>query len=247
MDPLNKAARLAGAIYLTMVVTGPFSLIYVPTKLIVRGNASATAQNIAAHEMLFRAGMIADLFGAIIFILLGFALYRLLSRVSHSWSLLMLAFVLVSAAVGFVNEVNSIAALTLFRGSEFLDVFDQPQREALALLFLRLHGQGNIMNEIFWGIWLFPFSLLVYRSGFLPRWIGIWLIANGFAWVTLSLIGLLSPDYYSPAFRYAQPFLFGEIAIMLCLLIRGAKMPDGWIDHTLSTSQSPHKLSFRLL
>src|SRR5712691_3746474 len=131
---------------------------------------------------------------------------------------------LVSAAVGFMNVLNEIAALSLFRGADFLAVFEKPQRDALALLFLRLHGQGNVINEIFWGLWLFPFGVLVMRSRFLPRILGVWLILNGFAYVVLSFTGLLLPQYQDVAFRIAFPILLGELAITLWLLIKGAKV-----------------------
>jgi len=225
MHPTKKAAHIAGAVYLLLVLTAPFSLLYVPGKLIVRGNATATANNILTHETLFRLGIVADLFGSVIFICLGIALYRLLSIVNKTWARLMVALVLVSAAVGFVNVLNNIAALTLFRGGEFLTVIDKPQRDALAYLFLRLQNQGIFMNEIFWGLWLFPFGLLVYRSGFLPRFLGVWLMLNCFAYVILSLIALLFPPYYDTAFMIAQPVLFGELVIMLWLLVKGAKVP----------------------
>src|SRR3954468_10549299 len=101
MDHLNKAARQAGAAYLSLALFGPFSLIYVPTKLIVRGNAAATANNILTHETLFRLAIVADLFSCVLFICAGMALYRLLNGVNRMWALLMLSFVLVSAAVGF--------------------------------------------------------------------------------------------------------------------------------------------------
>ena len=225
MHSTDKAACIAGAVYLSLILTGPFSLIYIPSKLIVRGNATATASNILTHETLFRLGIVADLFGSVIFICLGVALYRLLSSVNKTWARLMLGLVLVSAAVGFVNVLNNIAALTLFGGANFLSVFDKSQRDALAYLFIRLHSQGNIINEIFWGLWLFPFGLLVYRSGFLPRFLGIWLMLACFGWLVLSLIALLFPPYYETAFRFAQPVMFAELAIMLWLLIKGAKVP----------------------
>src|SRR5262245_51220906 len=225
MHSLKKTTRIAGAIYLSMVITGPFSLIYVPSKLIVRGNAGATANNILAHETMFRLGILADLVGSVIFICLAVALYRLLRGVNKTWAGLMVAFVLVSSAVGFLNTLNNIAALTLFRGADFLAVFDKPQREALAMLFLRLHSQGIFINEIFWGVWLFPFGLLVFRSGFLPRFIGAWLMINCFGYVALSVIALFFPTYYSAAFEFGQPILFGELAIMLWLLIKGARVP----------------------
>ena len=226
MHPVKKAARIAGAIYASMVVTGPFSLIYVPSKLIVRDNAAATAENVLAHETMFRLSIMADLVGQVIFICLAIALYRLLSGVNKTWAGLMVAFVLVSAAVGFVNTLNDIAALTLFRGADFLTVFDKPQRDALGMLFIRLHSQGIFIDEMFWGLWLFPFGLLVFRSGFLPRLIGGWLMINCFGYVALSFIALLFPPYYETAFGLAQPVLFGELAIMLWLLIKGAKVPS---------------------
>jgi len=224
MHPTDKAARVAGAIYLSMVVTGPFTLIYIPSTLIVRGNASATANNILAHETLFRFGIVADLMTSVIFICLVMALYRLFSSVNQTIASLMVALVLVSAAVGFVNGLNYIAALTLFRGADFLAVLEKPQRDALDMLFLRLDGQGNVINEIFWGLWLLPFGLLVMRSRFLPRILGVWLIINGFAYVVLSFTGLLSPQHYEVAFRSAFPALLGEVAIMLWLVIKGAKV-----------------------
>src|SRR6266487_3006051 len=224
MHPTNKAARIAGAIYASMVVTGPFSLIYVPNKLIVRGDAAATADNILAHETMFRLSILADLVGQVIFICLAIALYRLLSSVNKIWAALMVALVLVSAAVGFLNTLNNIGALTLFHGADFLAVFDKPQRDALGMLFVRLHSQGILIDEMFWGLWLFPFGLLVYRSGFLPRFIGVWLMVNCVAWLVLSPIALFAPSYYDAAFRFAQPLLFGELAIMLWLLIKGAKV-----------------------
>jgi len=224
MHPLKKAARIAGFIYLSMIFTAPFSLIYVPSKLIVRGNAAATADNILAHETMFRLSIFGDLIGQVIFICLGIALYRLLSNVNKTWAALMVAFVLVSAAIGFLNTLNNIAALTLFHGADFLAIFDKPHRDALAYLFVRLHSQGISIDEIFWGLWLFPFGLLVFRSGFLPRWIGVWLMINCFGYVFLSVISFFFPAYTDKAFLYLQPVLFGELAIMLYLLIKGANV-----------------------
>ena len=224
MHPTDKAARVAGAVYLSMIFTAPFSLIYVPSKLIVRGNATATANNILAHETLFRLGIVAELISAVIFIFVVMALYRLLSGVNKTHASHMVALVLVSAAVGFMNVLNNIAALTLFRGADFLAVLEKPQRDALAMLFLRLHGQGNVINEIFWGLWLFPFGALVMKSGFLPRILGILLIVNGFAYLATSLTSLLLPTYAGVVSRFALIAETGELWIMLWLLIKGAKV-----------------------
>jgi len=226
MHPTKKAARIAGAVYLSMVFTAPFTLLYIPNKLIVRGDATATANNILAHQTMFRLAILGDLITAVIFICLGIALYRLLSVVNKTWAMLMVAFVLISAAVGFLDTLNNVAALILFRGADFLTVFDKQQLNALGYLFIRLHSQGIFMNELFWGLWLFPFGLLVFRSGFLPRFLGVWLMINCFGYVALCVIALLFPSYYDAAFKWAQPILFGELAILLWLLIKGAKVPS---------------------
>jgi hypothetical protein len=224
MHPTDKAARVAGAVYLLLVLTGPFTLIYLPNKLIVRGNATATANNILAHEMLFRVGIVAELIGAVIFICLAVALYRLFSGVNKTQATLMVAFVLVSSTVGFMNALNNVAALLLVRGSDFLAIIDKPQRDAFGMLFVRLHGQGNAINEMFWGLWLLPLALLVYRSRFLPRFLGLWLAFGGFAYVILCLTSLLLPQYQDKVFTLFQPAFFGELAFMLWLLIKGAKV-----------------------
>jgi hypothetical protein len=137
----------------------------------------------------------------------------------------MLGFVLVSSAVCFLNVINDVAALILFRGGDFLGVFDKPQRDALAMLFLRLYNYGQFIAEIFWGLWLFPLGLLIYRSGFIPRFIGVWLMINCFGWLALSFTALFFLENYNALFGYLQPVLFGEMALMLYLLIRGARVP----------------------
>jgi hypothetical protein len=225
MHPTDKAARIAGAVYLALAVTAPFHLIYIPRALIVTGNATATANNILAHETLFRLGIVAGLFDPVTFIFVVMALYRLLSGVNKAYASLMAILALVSVAVGFVNVLNHIAALTLFRGGDFLSVMDKNQLDALAMLFLRLHGQGNVINEIFWGLWLFPFGVLVMRSGFLPRILGVLLIVNCFAYLAQSLTSLLLPSYANVVAKWTFPALFGELWIMLWLLIRGAQVP----------------------
>ena len=224
MHPTDKAARIAGAVYLSLVVTGPFTLIYVPNKLIVPGNATATASNILAHQTLFRVSIVADLIGAVIFICLAVALYRLLAGVNKTQASLMVAFVLVSSAVAFVNVLNNIAALILVRGGDFLEIFDKPHREALAMLFVRLHGQGNVINEMFWGLWLLPLAWLVYKSRFLPRFLGVWLALGGFAYVILCVTSILAPQYQGRLFSLFQPAFFGELAFMLWLLVKGANV-----------------------
>jgi hypothetical protein len=220
MHPANRNARVAGALYLLSAVIGFFSILYGPG-MIVAGNATATASNILAHETLFRLGLAAGLISAVIFILVVMALYRLLSGVDKRHASLMVALVLVAAGVGFVDVLNSIAALALFHGADFLAVFDKPQRDALGMLFLGGHRQG--VDQIFWGLWLLPLGVLVMRSRFLPWILGVWLIISGFAYLTVGFTGLLLPEYAKMVSRIAFPALLGELAFMLWLLIVGAK------------------------
>jgi len=224
MHPTDNTGRVAGFLYLLMGIPAPFSLIYVPRTLIAPGNATATANNILGHEMLFRSGIVTGLASAVSFVLLVIALYRLLSGVNKTHAALMVILAVVSVAIAFLNEVNNIAALTLFRGGNFLTVFDKPQRDALGMLFLGLHHQGLVVNEIFWGLWLFPFGVLVMRSRFLPRILGVLLIVNCLAYVVASLTSLLLPSYAIVVSRAVLPALLGELWIMLWLLIKGAKV-----------------------
>ncbi len=224
MHPTNNTARVAGLLYLLMGIPAAFSIMYVPRTLIVPGNATATANNILASEMLFRIGIVSELISATAFIFLVRALYRLLNGVSKTHASLMVTLVLVSVAIGFMNVPNEIAALTLLRGADFLSVFEKRQLDALAMVFLGLHRHGFVVAQIFWGLWLFPFGVLVIRSGFLPRILGVLLIPACFGYLAASLTLLLLPSYGTAVSRVAVILGAGELPIMLWLLIKGAKV-----------------------
>jgi len=235
MNSTKNPGRCAGLLYVLISIIGFFAMGYVPDKLIVSGNAAATANNIAASETLFRLGIAGELIGQAGFIFVALALYDLLKGVNRRHASLMVILIVVSIPIAFLNELNSFAALVLVRGADFLSILNKPQRDALAMLFLNLHGRGFVVAEIFWGLWLFPLSLLVYKSRFLPRFLGVWLALAGFAWVILSLTGVLLPQYQDKVYSYCQPAFFGEIALMLWLLIRGAK-PQAPVVATLSSA-----------
>jgi hypothetical protein len=200
--------------------------MYIPGKLFVHGDAAVTANNIATHQLLFRLGIVADLACAVILIFLTLALYRLFKGVDQYLALLVVIFGgVMPALINFVGVVSDFGALTLIRGADFLSVFDKPQQDALAILFLRLRDHQNTAAEILWGVWLLPLAILVYRSRFLPRFLGIWLTINGFAYLILSLTGILVPQFQSKAFLLSQPALFGELAFMLWLVTKGARPP----------------------
>jgi len=224
MSSTRNPGRVAGLWYLLLCLIGPLRLMYIPSKLFVHGNAAATVNNIAAHEWLFRFGIIGDLLGAVVLIFLVQAFYRLFKDVDQYLAVLVVIFGgIMPALINFVGVVSDAGALMAVRGADFLSVFDKPQRDALAMLFLRLRDQQVIAAEVLWGMWLFPLAALVYRSRFLPRFLGVWLIINGFAYVILSFTGELFPQYQNKVFIISQPALFAELALMLWLVIKGAK------------------------
>ncbi len=223
MTQLQKDARIAGFFYLLMAITGPFVLIYVPGKLFVTGDASATAANISANQSLFRAYIAVGLFSELFFIATVLALYRLLKDVSHQLAVLMVILVLVEAPLAFLGVANQMATLSFVRSSDLLAVFDKPQRDALATLLIIINKQGVPVSELFWGLWLLPLALLVYRSRFLPRFLGVWLFLNGVAYVVISFIGMLLPQDLQTVNTITFPILLGEVAFTFWLLIIGAK------------------------
>jgi len=226
----QKTARVAGVLYLLLVLTGLFNLVYTPGQLIVRGNAAETAQRMLAHQTLFRVDLVIGLCSTVIFIFLVLVLYRLFKEVNQHQAALMALLVLVQIPHSFVSQLFQIGAFELVRGADFLSVLDKPQREGLAMLCIHLNDLGTHLSEVFWGLWLFPLGLLVYRSGFLPRTLGVWLLINGLAYVGMSLTGLLFPEHAGAAYKIAFPALLGEMAFMLWLVIVGAK-PKQLTDH----------------
>jgi hypothetical protein len=223
MNSTKKTARIAGLLYLVNGVTGFFGIIYVPSRLIVSGNAAVTANNILVSERLFRLGIVSELICAAEFVFLLWALYRLLGGVNKTHASLMVILGLVFVPIMLVNTLSEIAALMLLRGADFLSVFDKRQQEAMAMLFLDLHRYGYVVGWIL-GLWLLPFGVLVFRSGFLPRILGVLLIAACFGYLADSLTPLLLPSYEDVVGRIANiPLTLGEPAIILWLLIRGAK------------------------
>ena len=224
MRSIRNPGRVAGLWYLVLVILGPLRLVYIPNKLFVLENPAATVNNIAAHEWLFRFGMVSDLAAAVILIFLTMAFYRLFKALNEYLAVLVVIFGgVMPALIYLVNVVNDAGALMIVRGAAFLSAFDKPQRDAIVVLLLLLHDYQITVAEILWGIWLFPLAILVYRSRSLPRFLGVWLAINGAAYVTLSLTGLLAPQYQGRVFLISQPALFGELVLMLWLVIKGAR------------------------
>ena len=229
---IKKKARIAGAVYVFTSLIGIIRLLIIPRMMIVKGDATATAGNIAAHESLFRLGIFTDFVGATLFIFVTLALYQLLKDVNRELAVVMVILgSLMVTPLFFVNTVNDAGTLMFARGADFLSVLDKSQRETMVMLFLHLHDHLIFANAFFWGLWLFPLAVLVYKSGFLPRLIGVWLFIAGVAWLAFSFTRIVTPQYEWVVDKVFDPASFGEIVFMFWLLIRGArKIPAGQPD-----------------
>ena len=228
MRPTNevkKQARLAGLLYLLASLAAPIGLIYVPNKLIVLNDATATANNIRASESLLRLGIGCELLGSILFILVVVALYRLFKPVNETHALAMMILILVSIPISLLSVVNEVVALTVVSGADFLSVFATGQLNTLAYILMRLHSRAILVAEIFWGLWLIPFGILVIQSHFIPRFLGYLLFIAALGYLASSVTFLLLPDYGPVVDKFASQLPVCELPIILWLLIWGAKVP----------------------
>jgi len=220
---LKNTARFAGLVYLIWILTGLYSLFYVPSRIDTRGDAATVAESILSNESLFRASIINDLVCGAIWVFLVLVLYRLFKPVGERQARLLVAFVIAQVPVIFAMAAFNMTSLMILKG-EVLKTFELHQRQDLALLFLRVNDYGVLALQLFWGLWLLPLAILVYKSRFLPRFLGVWLMIDGSALVVLCFTSLLLPQYRDIVYKVAFPAMVGEFALMLWLLIMGAKM-----------------------
>lgn len=227
MRSIRNPGRAAGLCYLLLIFLGPIRLIYIPSKLFVKNDATLTVGHVAAHQHLFRLGIASDVVAAVVLVLLTLAFYRLFVGVDRRLATLVVIFGgVMPSLLYFIGVTVDLGTLTIARGAAFLTDFTPSQQNGLAMLLLELHDLQNTAAETLWGVWLLPLGLLVYRSRLLPRFLGIWLLLGGVAYVALSFTGILMPQYSGRVFTISQPFTFAEIALTLWLLIKGSAEPD---------------------
>jgi hypothetical protein len=221
----KKIARLAGALYLIVVISGIFHLMYVPSQLMDWNNPSLTVSNITNNETLFRFGIVGGIICYMAFLFLPLALYKLLSPVNKAHAILMVSLAVVSVPLSFVNLLNKFAVLTLIGKDNYLAAVDPGQLQTQIMLHLDFYRNGNSLTTIFWGLWLFPLGYLVFKSGFLPRILGIFLMLGCIGYVINFMGGFFSETYSDSltASLLSIPSGIGEIGICLWLLIAGVK------------------------
>ncbi len=227
MTSNKKTARIAGLLYLGVVLTGIFSLMYVPSKLIVWDNATNTFINIVNNQSLYRLGIVSGLACYTFFLFLPMVLYKLLKPVNDSYAKLMVILAILSVPIYFINVQNEFTILSLVSSSNHLKGFTSEQIKSMVILYLDQYENGMRIVHIFSGLWLFPFGYLVFKSGFLPKFLGILLMLGCFGYLTNFIGNTLVSNYSEMGVgSYLQlPASMGEIGICLWLLIVGVQNP----------------------
>jgi hypothetical protein len=222
VQSLKGTARLAGLLDLIWILTGLFAMFYIPSQINTGGDAVTTARNILSNELLFRTGIVNGLISTMLWVFLVLVFYRLFGTVHNRLAKLMVALVIVQIPASFIMEAFQITTLMILKG-DVIKTFELSQRQDLAMLFLKINDYVVSTLILFWGLWLFPLGILVYRSRFIPRFLGLWLIICGIAYLVLSFTGLLIPQYRDLVYKFAFPAMLGELAFMLWLVIKGVR------------------------
>lgn len=229
----NRTARIAGGLYLLLGVLGAFSMMYVPSALIVQGDAGATIRNIMASEGLFRLGIAGALVTQLVQIFVVLYLYRVLKPVNKGLAAFMVIFVLLAVPIAMLNELTHAAVPLLLNGSAYLPAFTTDQLHALVPFFLDLHEHGIMIAHIFWGLWLLPMGYLVYKSGYIPKIIGILLMIGCFGYLIDAATLFLAPGF---GMKVSEFTFIGEVLLPLWLVIRGVNV-ERWEQRALTPSQ----------
>ena len=223
MNTTQKAARIAGLLYLIYIVVHVFADVIGRSKLIVYGDAATTARNIMASAGQFQIGFIMDLLAAVLFLLTAWALYVLLQRVNKNLALLFLLLNLGGVAIQCASDLFLPASQLLLSGANYAKVFPADQLQALAMSFLYLYKNGFMIAQIFYGAWLFPLGYLVFKSGFLPRILGIVLMIHCCTWLMTSLQFFLFPGFTAITYVSWPLGFMAEFGLTVWLLVKGAK------------------------
>ncbi len=224
---IRKAARLAGSLYFVMSILMVFAFMYAPRAFIVNGDPAATAHKIIEGEQMYRLTILASLVSQVLFIIVALTLYHLFRDVDMWMARLMAVLVCVGVACDLVVVANRMAPLDLLIGNDFLSVFTRPQLEALSLAFLYLGGNLSVLLTSFWGLWLIPFGILTIKSGFFPKILGILLMLAGVGYIVTCLAFFVAPAQMGVIRQIMTPLYFGEVPIILWLMVVGAKVPEG--------------------
>ncbi|MEW7291116.1 DUF4386 domain-containing protein [Aquimarina sp. 2304DJ70-9] len=222
----KKLARVAGLLFLILVLCGVFAEFFVRSKMFVPGDTVATIENIKASEWLFRLGIVSDLVMSIAFFFFPFALYLIFKQINTFQSKVMVASVMIAVAIYCMNMLNQVAVLLLTSGADYLNAFETDQLDGLAIFFLKMHTNGYFIDQIFYGLYLLPLGYMIFKSGIIPKIIGIMLMLGCIGDLIDVGMYFLFPNHESVFFsNITIPADIGEISLCLWLLIKGVKDP----------------------
>ena len=218
---LKRQARISGFLYLILAITGGYGIMYVPSQLVVRGDLSLTTSNLLNHEFLFRSGILSNLIAQTVFLFLVLSLYKLFEKVDKGLVRTMFALVLVAVPISFFIIFNQLHALLLLK-EDFTKLVEPKQMQVATMSLLRFYDYGTVVIGIFWGLWLIPFGQLMYKSGFMPKVLGILMIVGGLAYVIDAATFVLFPDWHSfTGSIVGVASSLAEISTVFWLLIMG--------------------------
>jgi len=231
-------ARIAGGLYLIIIVGGFFAIGFVPAAIVVPGDAAATAHNILAHELLYRLGIAAHIIIILCNIPLAVIFYDLFKVVSRRLSLLVVFFTLVGTAVEGANLLNQFAPLMLLGGGHYLSVFTTEQLQALAYMPLDLQAISYNIQQVIYAGYLLAAGYLVFRSIFLPRILGVLLAIGGLCYLTYSFATFLAPGFAAHLVPYIQiPSGVAELSLCLWLLVIGVNV-QRWMQQASAAREA---------
>ena len=225
---INKTAKTAGLLYLLVIVFGMFAELYVNLTLIVPGDARTTAQNIMASSNLFRIGFMSGLFHHTSFLLLVLVLYKLLKPVNKNLASMMALLGFASVPIMMLNMLNQYVALILLSGADYLTVFSTDQLQALVMLFLDLHSHGYFIAGMFSGLFLLPLGLLVLKSDYFPRFLGVLLVIGCFGYLFELFVVFVFPNYELLSFLGLALAIIAEFSFTFWLLLKGVNVQKSW-------------------
>ncbi len=228
----KKTARIAGLLYMLLIPLGVFGMLYVPNTLFVPGDIAATVSNIMANQTLFRSSIVSALLTQVVQIFVVLYLYKVLKPVNKTHALYMVVFILVAVPIAMLNELNQFAVLILLNSSDYLKFFTLDQMQDLIALFLDLRLTGIFIAQIFWGLWLLPMGYLVFKSGYLPKIIGVLLIVACFGYLIDSFMFFFAPDF---GITFSEFTFLGELLMTLWLLIKGVNV-ELWEKRALESA-----------
>lgn len=229
MKSIQTTARIAGILYFLQIPLGVFGLVYVQKALIVPGDMTRTANNILANEFIFRSSIVSTILTALITVFTAIFLYSLLKTVNKNVAKLMVMFTVIVTPISMLNELNNIAVLLLLKSSGFTT----SQLHTLMYLFFDLHKYGVQIVGIFFGLWLLPMGYLVFRSTFMPKIIGIFLIVTCVGYLVDFVTFLLFPNFKIVISEYTW---LGEVLMVFWLLIKGVDV-NNWKKRTVESGK----------